>query len=323
MPPTVLIVDDSKAVRQEVHRVLQEAGLAGDCLFAADGMEGFRQLLEHAVDLVLCDIHMPGFDGLKLLSMKNGRRDLDDVPVILLTGEQEVEAKVRGLAAGAADFVVKPFDGRELVARAQTQLEMRQLRLRLRHQNERLERLAQIDALTGLLNRRAFMDCLRRELSRTERHGGSLAFVMIDLDRFKEINDRNGHPAGDAVLVHAAQILKASVRGHDVVGRYGGEEFCLLLIEVDETAARLVAERCRRRLGEQTVSFQGRTLGATASLGVAFHPRGSDESLEELIQRADGALYRAKRSGRDRTEMAASSGSDARETSPSAKNAPA
>jgi diguanylate cyclase (GGDEF)-like protein len=264
---------------------------------------------------------MPAFDGLKLLSMKKGRSELDDIPVIMLTGEQDVEAKVRGLAAGAADFVVKPFHDRELVARAQAQLELRGLRLRLREQNDRLQRLTQVDPLTGLLNRRAFMDTLRREISRVDRHGGGLGFVMVDLDHFKLINDNHGHPAGDAALVHAAGILTQAVRSHDVLGRYGGEEFCLLLIEVDADGAGQVAARCRQRLRGTPVQVNGESIRVTASLGIALHVAASGEGLEELILRADTALYQAKAEGRDRVVMAPSSGKAPRETSPSKANA--
>ena len=175
---------------------------------------------------------------------------------------------------------------------------------RLRDREANLERLSRTDPLTGATNRRELMTTFDRELARADRKREPIAVVMCDLDHFKAINDKHGHLAGDAVLVAAAERLAKELRAADALARYGGEEFVLLLPSTDAEGARVVAERCRRRLAESPIEAEGVEIAVTASFGVAARDAGASRSAEELLRDADEALYRAKRAGRDRVEAA-------------------
>jgi diguanylate cyclase (GGDEF)-like protein len=177
---------------------------------------------------------------------------------------------------------------------------------RLRDREKHLEMLSKTDPLTGITNRREFFEALEREIARADRRRAPLAVAILDLDHFKAINDRHGHLAGDAILVAAAGMLAGELRRQDVLARWGGEEFVLLLPDTDADGARIVAERCRARLQAAPVDFEGTAVEVTASFGVAARPTGpAAASGEALVRAADEALYRAKREGRNRVEVAA------------------
>jgi two-component system cell cycle response regulator len=300
---TCLIIDDSATIRQHVQQVLTARGVFSNCLLASDGIEGFKLLTSSQVDLVLCDLIMPGIDGFKLLAMKQTRPELHEVPVIMLTGKEEIRDKVRALDEGASDYLVKPFDDAELVARVRVHLKLKLLQDELREKNHRLDEMSRTDALTGLANVRQLKEAMRLELMRAERHKSPLAFVMLDVDHFKPLNDTYGHQAGDLGLRAVADILKAGVRQYDVVARYGGDEFGLLLPQTDEAGALTCAERIR--IGVKHLKIEGiEKPGLTASIGVGVYPHPGVASVDELIKVADAALYEAKRGGRNRVVVA-------------------
>jgi diguanylate cyclase (GGDEF)-like protein len=302
MPAGALIIDDSEAVRSHVQRVLTAHADFGTILYASDGLQGFKLLVERheQVDLVLCDLMMPGLDGVKFLGLKALRPELVEIPVIILTGEEDVRAKVRVLGAGASDYLIKPFHDEELIARARIHLKIKQLQDELRDKNLRLEAINRTDELTGLTNRRHFMELAKHELSRARRHLAPLAVVMIDADHFKKINDGLGHLAGDRVLASIGKALHSGIRDYDIAARYGGEEFALLLPQTSGEDARVVAERCRNTIASTTLAYQNRALRVTVSAGVAALPEAKASSIEDLVRLADEALYRAKAGGRNR-----------------------
>jgi two-component system, cell cycle response regulator len=304
MRATVLIIDDSELVRSRVRDVLQKGGVGDTFVLANDGASGFKLLLERRFDLVLCDILMPGIDGFKLLAMKRARPELDEIPVILLSGDEDVNDKVRGLEAGASDYVTKPFHEAELVARARVHLRVKLLTDELRTNNRSLERQSRTDPLTNIANRRGFMEVFERELDRIRRYGGSLGLVMIDIDHFKDVNDKHGHLTGDEVLVAITSSLDAELRSSDLLGRYGGEELAILLVESDAAKARSTAERCRKRIENLDLNVAGERLRLTASFGVVAFPEKPATSVDDLIKLADDALYRAKQGGRNRVASA-------------------
>lgn len=304
MSTTVLIIDDSEAVRKRIAQTLSERQVFEQFLFAADGLAGFKQLRGNAVDLVLCDLDMPGLDGFKFLRMVTSDPSMKEVPVILLTGHEDIDSKVKGLSAGASDYLTKPFDDLELIARVNVHLHLKRLRDELREKNRELEFLARRDGLTGVANRRFLMECLESEFTRCRRYGRPFSLMMLDLDHFKRINDNFGHHVGDEVLVRVAQVLSQSLRENDLLGRYGGEEFAVILPETDRAAALVVAERCRMAVQEIEIPVPDGVLRVTTSAGLASVPDARFGVLGDLVKAADGALYEAKRGGRNRLRAA-------------------
>lgn len=304
MKNSVLIIDDDEQIRREVRRCLEEARLFDNYFEAGDGIDGFKVLLNKPVDLVVCDVVMPGIDGFKFLGMKKARPEFDDIPVLMLTGEEDVRLKIKALEQGASDYITKPFNGGELVARVRVHYKIKALQEELRETNRRLEELSNTDDLTKLYNRRYFMELFELEFQRAQRYEARLSFVMIDIDHFKRFNDTCGHLMGDRILFEVAQIMRENLRVHDIVGRYGGEEFALLMPETDAKGALVVAERYRKRV-EEFIHIEGdRDLRVTISLGVASYPRNNIKSVDDLIRQADSALYKAKNNGRNRVETA-------------------
>jgi len=303
MKNAVLIIDDSDQVRKEVKAALREVGLFDIFYEAADGIDGFKILLNKPVDLVLCDVVMPGIDGFKFLSMKRARSEFDNVPVIMLTGEEDVKLKIKALGQGASDYITKPFHEGELVARVRVHYKIKVLQEELREHSRRLEELSNTDDLTKLYNRRYFFELLDLEFQRAQRYESKLAFVMIDIDHFKNFNDSYGHLIGDRILYEVAQILRETLRVHDIVGRYGGEEFGLLMPETDLKGSLVVAERYRKRVEDYMLLEGDMELRVTISLGVATYPHARINTIDDLIRLADNALFEAKKNGRNRVEV--------------------
>lgn len=297
---SLLIVDDAVSVRQEVRRLAERLGVFGACREAENGVDAYKKVLEAPPDLILCDLVMPAVDGLKFLSMVRAREDLRDIPVILVTGKTDVETKIRGLELGASDYVTKPFDQGELLARIKVQLKIKALQDELRRSNELLQELSSTDALTKLYNRRHFMEALGNEFDRTERYDSPLGLVMLDIDHFKRLNDTYGHQVGDEALRGLGEIIRAAARSSDIAARYGGEEFCVLLPETDLEGAAEFGHRLRFAVEDKSLQIDGKEVRMTVSLGATACPSPAVENGEDLIRLADDALYRAKRAGRNR-----------------------
>lgn len=297
----VLVIDDTEAIRRHVVDFLKAQNVFDRFFEAGDGIGGLKVLIEDyaQIDLVLCDLEMPGIDGFKFLDIKHKTKpEFDEIPVIILTSRGEVEKKVQGLDLGASDYLVKPVDDGELLARVRVQLKIKQLQDQLRKKNQELERLSNTDSLTGMYNRRHFMDLLRREFERASRYDAPLAFIMMDIDHFKKVNDDLGHQAGDGILIHVADLLHKGLRTGDVVGRYGGEEFAMILPQTNLDGAYAAAERYRKLIGG-TPAKSGQRV--TISLGVSWNQIQGVRTVDDLIRTADAALYEAKHQGRDRS----------------------
>lgn len=299
---SVLIIDDSAVIRERIVKALESFELFARYFEAEDGLDGFKQLLAQPVDIVLCDLEMPRIDGFKFLKMVKSRSELADVPVIMLTGVGDRERKIKGLEQGASDYVTKPFDPEELVARVKIHLKMKQLQDNLRRSNELLLELSNTDYLTGMFNRRYLIKELEKEFRRCVRKGTNLSLILLDIDHFKLINDSFGHLQGDLVLQRVAQQLQKELRSYDIAARYGGEEFIAVLPDASLTEACFVAERIRGAI--QSLNFGGalNALSVTVSLGVAAVRHPESRSVDGLIKAADDALYRAKSGGRNRVE---------------------
>jgi diguanylate cyclase (GGDEF)-like protein len=301
---TILLIEDSAAERADIRKVVEEAGLFDRVLEATDGLQGLRLLLAESVDVVLCDLEMPGLDGEKLLRVKESRAEGHQIPFLFLTGACSTDRKVRLLEDGAADTIGKPFHAAELVARLRLHLKVKKLQDELREKNQQLARLSTTDSVTGLRSRRFVTEALALEFLRSRRYGTALSVVMADIDHFKLVNDGYGHVAGDVVLRGVADLLRAMLRATDVAGRYGGEEFLIVLPHNAPDGAEVLAERWRRACEAAAFrSLSGEEIRATISLGIAGCS-ARHRSPEDLIGEADAALYRAKEAGRNRTVRA-------------------
>lgn len=300
MSKTILIIDDSESVRTQIAHELKSAALCELILQAGDGIEAFKLLLGTPIDLILCDLEMPRIDGFKLLGMITGNEKLRAIPVIMLTGHVDRELKIKLLGHGASDYITKPFDAGELIARVKVQLKIKSLQDELKKSNEMLQQLSNTDPLTHIFNRRYMMDMLEKEMQRAQRKGSHLSLVMIDIDHFKHVNDQYGHLGGDQVLISLASLSQSGLRSYDFVARYGGEEFVLILPETGHEGALLVAERLRQRIQVHSYTGSLKGLKTTASMGVATYPTDFITSVSDLIREADEAMYRAKDAGRNR-----------------------
>ncbi|HET6332659.1 MAG TPA: diguanylate cyclase [Polyangiales bacterium] len=302
---TVLVVDDARSNRQYVADMLTERKMCDEVLFAEDGLVAFKALRSNpGVDLVVCDLDMPRCDGLKFLRLKATDSTFESIPVIVLTGAEDVTRKVQALTSGASDYVVKPYEPSELAARISVHLKLRKLQGELVRANTELHRLTQIDPLTDVSNRRHLAQKLEEEYLRARRYDRPLSLGLLDLDHFKRLNDTFGHPAGDLALVETAKIIKATLRCHDIVARYGGEEFAMLLPETPADRAILAFERVRAAIEHADIKYDNVRMPVTASLGVASFPHQLLVKPSDFITLADAALYDAKRSGRNRVVAA-------------------
>ena len=303
-PAKILVVDDSQAQREKLAQVLRAEGY--EVVEARDGNGAIKIVKEAPPDLVLLDMILPDMDGRQVLRLIKPRESDQFMPVIILSMKGDVATKVEGLRLGADDFLVKGVEEPEILARCQAMLRIKHLQERLREMQRTLEEQSITDALTGLKNRRFFDERLHEEFRRAQRYGDYLALIMLDLDHFKQVNDRFGHQAGDAVLHEASSLIRASIRDPDICARYGGEEFAVILPKTHMSGALAVAERMWRAIGGKEFAIgpgeDGRsppTIRVTASIGVAFYPSKDINSAELLVRFADQALYQAKKSGRN------------------------
>lgn len=289
--PTVLIIDDDRA-----NRTLLAELLAGECriLLAREGASGLEILAREDVALVLLDVSMPGMNGYEVLIRMRADPRHTDTGVIFITGMSEEADEERGLLMGAADYVQKPIRPAVLRARVKTQL-------KLAAQRRALEALALQDGLTGIANRRFFDEALDRSLRQGERSGQVLGIAILDVDHFKQFNDRYGHGAGDEALRQVARILgHFARRPGDVVARYGGEEFVLLLPGTADFPALL--ERLRQRVMDHGIVHEGSPTAAVLTISggaVVLNPE-RHISGPDLLDWADRLLYQAKETGRNR-----------------------
>lgn len=291
----ILIAEDEELMRLWLETVLGMWGY--ECISYTDGEQAWRVLQQpDAPQLAIIDWEMPKLDGIEVCRRVRADPDLRYTYIIMLTGKSETADIVEALQAGADDFIVKPCHPEELKVRLRAGSRIVQLQ-------EELLLKASHDQLTGIFNRGMLMEMAARELDRTTRTKAPLSLLLLDIDFFKHINDRYGHQAGDAVLRETALCIKSDLRGIDIAGRYGGEEFMVVLPHCDTQAAFHVAERLRTKLTAHSILYSGTALKITVSIGVASGTAPA-VGLEDLFREADRALYRAKNAGRNRVEVA-------------------
>lgn len=291
----ILVAEDSALLRRVIGDVLREQGWT--VLEAADGASALRMARTEDPAVLLMAREMQGLDGLAVLDALRSDPHTEDMPVVFVTGHTDAADLALGLQRGAHDYVRKPVDPVELVARLGTALRLRALHDELARRNAELEQLARTDVLTGLANRRHADDVLRSTIASARRHHRMLCAVVVDVDNFKNVNDVHGHAAGDAVLKEIARRLADGLREEDLAARWGGEEFLLLLPDSHDAGG--VCERLRGAIAADPINIHGLLeLAVSASFGWAAWT--GDETGEALIGRADVALYAAKAAGRDR-----------------------
>jgi len=296
----IAVVDDDNAIRRLVRLFLTRAGYQSfEC---TTGEEAREKLATEAWDLAILDRKLPDMDGLALCRELKSKPEFRARYIVMLTGEAEQEDKVEGLELGADDYITKPFQYPELLARVRAGKRIVDLQKELMESNRRLELLSITDGLTKLNNHRFFQDELARAYEESQRYERPLSLAMIDIDFFKKVNDTHGHAVGDEVLKSVAQLYKESVRSTDLVARYGGEEFAIMMPETELNDAITLAEKVRSLIESTPIQTQAGPLTITVSIGVASVPLSKIHSSKELIVAADKTLYRAKKNGRNQVQ---------------------
>ena len=307
---TVLVVDDLPLNRKLQKAYLKEVGY--QVILAENGIEALRKVREESPDLILLDVMMPKMDGFQVCRHIKNNLKTRFIPIIMVTALNEIESKIKGIEAGADDFICKPFNKLELLARVKSLLRIKhlnkELQIKIRQLEEahvKLKKLAITDGLTGAYNYRFFKEQLIKEIIRASRHNSYISIVMLDIDYFKNYNDTNGHPAGDYVLKTIAQLLKNNIRNIDIAARYGGEEFALILIESDKQAAGIVARKIKNLVEAFKFKYEETQPNGkiTVSMGVATFPEDG-KTFNELVSLADKRLYQAKKNGRNQVVLA-------------------
>lgn len=308
----ILVVDDVPDNVEILDARLSSRGYT--VVTASTGEEALQRVTEQPPHLILLDVMMPGLDGHQVARRIKDDESLPFIPIILVTALNEAEDVVQGLESGADDYISKPYNFRELEARVRAMLRIKflqdQLDLKnreLEEANIRLKKLSITDGLTELFNHRHVHELLHDEFERSLRTREPVAVVMMDLDRFKAVNDTYGHPTGDVILYETAQIIKETAREIDMPGRYGGEEFIAILPGTHEEPAAHFAERVRHAVESHVFRDGSTEVRMTVSCGVASYPAPGVDAPEALLKAADAALYQAKETGRNQVIRASQS----------------
>jgi len=298
----ILVADDSIVSRHLLDATLRRWGY--EVVIACDGAEAWQILQQNdAPSVAILDWMMPGRTGLELCRMIRAQSREPYTYILLLTSKSLKEDLIEGMEAGADDYITKPFDQHELKVRLRAGTRLVELQAELLSAREALREQATKDSLTKVWNRSSILDLLTRELARSEREARPVGVVLVDLDHFKNVNDTYGHFAGDAVLRESAIRMLSAIRQYDSVGRYGGEEFLILLPGCDEQATCGLAERVRAQIAKDAIIASETMLNLTASFGATSVVARQGISAEDLIRKADEAVYLAKRLGRNRVEL--------------------
>jgi diguanylate cyclase (GGDEF)-like protein len=308
---TILVVDDNQLNVVLLDRLLTNEGYR--VISAYLGEDALDKARNKNPDLILLDIEMPHMDGYEVCRRLKEDCLLQDIPVIFISALSETDDKVRALSAGGVDYVTKPFKAEEVLARIAIHLKIRNLQKQLEEQNSLLEaeilrrkeieshlkHIATTDSLTKVYNRRHFYELASKELSRSIRTKIPLSVIMLDIDHFKKVNDSYGHLVGDQVLIRFVQICQQNLRTYDILCRYGGEEFAVLLPDTEINQAPIVAERLRKAIESTELIINSQSIFITASFGIANLDLDNELSLESILDRADQALYKSKQLGRN------------------------
>jgi two-component system, cell cycle response regulator len=299
----ILVAEDDQLSRKMLEKALRRAGY--EVVSVENGERALHELAQKEPPrLALLDWVMPGADGLTVCRGVRQRNEQAYTYLILLSSKETKAEIVQGLEAGADDYLTKPFDVEELKARLRAGQRILELEDRLVEARENMRYRATHDLLTSLWNRGVILELISREITRSSRESSCTVVMMCDIDHFKQVNDQHGHAAGDDVLKEVARRLQNSVRSYDMVGRYGGEEFLVVLNRCDPSRAVSRAENLRSVVSSKPILAQGKELNATVSIGLALSINHPNCDVDEIIRRADLALYAAKADGRNCVRVA-------------------
>ena len=292
----VLLAEDDLTSRTILTAILRKWGY--EVISAVDGEQALEMLKQpESPKLALLDWSMPSLSGIEVCSRLRENPEFDSIYIIILTAKSEKKYIVEGLNAGANDYIVKPYDNDELKARINVGKRMVEIQSELENAKSALIHEAMHDSLTGIFNRKAILDLLKKELSRTSRTNGVLGLGMCDLDHFKRINDKYGHQTGDEVLKGFTQIVNENLRDYDLIGRYGGEEFLIVLPSCGDSKEIMDFNRICKVVADSQIKTRSGDISITVSIGVT--QSNGNESLDEILTKADNALYKAKDRGRN------------------------
>lgn len=296
---SVLVVDDDPDIRKILNYALRGGGF--NVIEAFNGADAFKKFHEEDVDIIISDIMMPGINGLDLCKMIKSGRTSKKVYFILLSAKGELNDKIVGLELGADEYIPKPFEPLEVLARVKTGERIIKLQNTLEKSARYFETLAFTDELTKLYNRRFFNEILRKEFANAKRYHYPLSIILLDIDRFKLFNDKYGHPTGDAVLQTVAGVLQRTIREGDIAARYGGEEFSIVSINIQKKPSIELAERVRTAVENTKADTDYGKLSVTISLGIGIMENAVFvNNPDEIVGQADEALLMAKQAGRNR-----------------------
>lgn len=292
----IMVVDDTPPNLKVMGSILESVGYK--TTFAISGQQVLDRLKNRNPDLILLDWMMPEMDGLEVCQKLQRNQDYCHIPIIFLTARQDRESCIQAFESGAVDYITKPFNRSELLARVRTHLRLKDLSDRLQQSLSEVELLARTDSLTGILNRRSLFDIATTEFQRAHRYNAIFSIILFDVDYFKAVNDTYGHLTGDAILKIIATEVQSQLRTVDRFGRYGGEEFVVVLPESDLAASATLGNRLCQCISTLKLPDLDPPLQITASFGVATYTP-TDHSVDDLFNRADQALYYAKKAGRN------------------------
>ncbi|HEY9866526.1 MAG TPA: diguanylate cyclase [Candidatus Obscuribacterales bacterium] len=292
----ILIVDDITNNLKLVGEILDDAGY--NTTFATSGFQALNRLRDNKIDLILLDLMMPEMDGLEVCQFIKNDPALQEIPIIFLTASYEEEKLIQAFELGAVDYITKPFIKNELLARVKTHLTLKQTTDNLKIALLKLKQLSQLDPLTQILNRRSFFEYIENQFNLAIQNKSLFSLLILDLDHFKQINDNYGHLAGDQILINFTLAIQNYLRSSDYFGRYGGEEFVILLPETDQADALKIAQDICDLIAHLSIPTEKGNLKITVSIGVAVF-RAQDTRIEDIFDRADQCLYQAKALGRN------------------------
>lgn len=293
----ILLVDDDLDNLKIVKRLLEKAEYVVEAVDS--GEKGLRALESYRPDLILLDVNMPGMDGLETIQLLKKKEDA--AAVVFVTANANTADVIRGLDAGALDYIAKPFSALELLARVRAQLRVKKLQDELREANKKLQSLVEIDDLTGLYNMRSIYEKMDQEIERARRYKHGVAAVMLDMDHFKGVNDNHDHLFGSHVLAEVGSLIKKNIRTHDFAARYGGDEFLICLSQTTAAGTRLFCERLREVLESYHFKHNQDEIRLTGSMGCAIIVDGKSlMDSRSLVRHADHCLYQSKQAGRNR-----------------------